>query len=217
MGFVVIATSAIIEIGAKGDVTPPANAWVYTHTRENLWQTAQPQTHLKLEATRRDMPSNVVSIQGGREQKQADDRRMNQADVDKYVSEASEGTLICRQSRRHRYPPINRNNIRFEGRSPEGFLIRRVECLDCQLAVQVQQWELIGSGRKRRVRKVASYLTYQEGRNGERYVAPSGLGSMTSAQVGEALMTSAIEGFTLLEINRSISKGDTLVHAQQVG
>lgn len=142
---------------------------------------------------------NLRSIQG--EQQRVTQRAAfvvaDQDDVEEYVAGASKGVLKCRYKGRHEFPDDLDGVLEFDGRTDDNLLYRKLRCKCCKLAIQVQYWSAVTmktTNGKTRVRwlKEKSYVTYETGQSGERYVASPGLGRIFPSQVQSAVMTRAM-------------------------
>jgi hypothetical protein len=140
--------------------------------------------------------STPLSTQGEQQQARDTFQFADQTFVDQLARNASDGIALCRQRYRHNYPPLPRSGMHFEGVTPNGYLIRRVECLDCGCGIQVQRWEAytVGTGRDQdiRVRPHSTVTEYQENEQGETYPT-LGHGMVRPRDFRDAIASSALD------------------------
>ncbi len=133
----------------------------------------------------------------------------DQATVDKYVAEASDGVLTCRERGRHFFPSIRTAGVRFSGMDTRGRFVRQLLCEVCELVYRVEKWETFKVGRKLRYRKVNSTISYDvTGPKGETYLKEKGHGRMKPTQVQEALVDYAMAGLSLTMVKEQAMRGD---------
>ena len=153
-----------------------------------------------------------LSLQG--EQQQARQTHWASPDqTDRYVrdqangDQADEDVLICRERNRHRYPPLRRNHMRFVGPpTPEGFMIRWVQCLDCARVPRTEEWDIRS--------KRGGAVNYAElvrftpdygwaARHGLRpYLLKSGHGRIRTKDVRNTLGLIAVEGLNIKDLRK---------------
>jgi hypothetical protein len=157
------------------------------------------------EATVADGTSGTAarSIQGEQQDQVQGYVRASEEDVDLYVDGVSDEVIMCRERGRHLFPTIRQAGIHFSEVDDEGLFIRRLTCTCCRLAVRVERWEGARRGGRTRFARVTSGLVYQDGPNGEVYLAPSGRGHMTPRQIGDSVASKALAGQTLTELRKA--------------
>ncbi|GDY32656.1 hypothetical protein [Gandjariella thermophila] len=148
-----------------------------------------------------------LSIQGEQQQEQGPVRASDD-DVDRYVDDAPDEVLACRERGRHLFPTIRQAGIEFTGVDRDGLFIRRVTCTCCGLAVRVERWEATKRGRHLRYQRVASDLEYRKGPDGQSYQAPPGRGRMTPRQIANSVASRALQGLSLAELRRAAARTD---------
>jgi hypothetical protein len=150
-----------------------------------------------------DTPVGTIhSIQGERQDAIRETFVMDMADVETYVETASDEVLLCREDR-HTFASI-RQGVHFEKQNSDGDWVRELPCTQCGgLAVRVEVWESIGSGDKRRFRRLSRTLRYPKRADGTSYLADSGRGRPTKKQIGDVLMTMALRGYTITDIRKN--------------
>ncbi|WP_271214863.1 hypothetical protein [Pseudonocardia halophobica] len=129
--------------------------------------------------------------------------RASEEDVDLYVDGVSDEVIMCRERGRHLFPTIRQAGIHFSEVDEEGLFIRRLTCTCCRLAVRVERWEGARRGGRTRFARVTSGLVYQDGPNGEAYLAPSGRGHMTPRQIGDSVASKALAGQSLTALRKA--------------
>lgn len=143
------------------------------------------------------VPDKVAADRTRSLQGEQQDRRFLYADrgfVSGYVRRVSDGILTCRQRYRHRYPPLSRTKIHFDGITPTGYLTRRSSpCLDCGCAIQVELFESFVERGEVRVEWHASRIEYIENELGETYPT-QGHGMVRPRDVKSEIVTMAIIG-----------------------
>lgn len=115
---------------------------------------------------------------------------MSESDVDAYVREAADETLVCRAGG-HRFPLREKGGFRFVGVTPEGFLLRHLTCQQCGLVRRVERWDVRHKGDKvTRMEFVSAAMDYSlRDHQGQGYLAKSGRGRMSRKQVRGAVAT----------------------------
>jgi hypothetical protein len=149
-----------------------------------------------------------LSIQGEQQQDHGS-VRASEDDVDRYVDDAPDEVLACRERGRHLFPTIRQAGIEFTGVDGDGLFLRRLTCTCCGLAVRVERWEAARRGRRIRYQRVASDLEYRKGPEGQTYEAPPGRGRMTPRQIANSVASQALHGTSLAELRRAATRADT--------
>jgi hypothetical protein len=148
-----------------------------------------------------------LSIQGEQEQ-EAGSVRASEDDVDRYVDNAPDEVLACRERGRHLYPSIRQAGIEFTGVDTNGLFLRKVVCTCCGLAVRVERWEATRRGRNMRYQRVAADLEYRIGPDGQTYEAPPGRGRMTSGQIANSVASQALKGQSVSELRQAAKRAE---------
>lgn len=153
--------------------------------------------------------SKFRSIQGEQQHQQQLDLFMPQEDVDTYVRESDDKVVECRERGRHPFETIRSSQMRFEGETEEGFLVRRQVCPCCGLAVRVEHWDVRHHrGRVTRCELVMARTEYRTERLKDgtvrRYVAPAGRGRIRPRQIRNTVGTMALSGMSYTELIREV-------------
>jgi len=123
----------------------------------------------------------------------------DQAEVDAYVAQASDEVLACRSRGRHTYEMLSKTErMRFEGVTPEGFLVRRILCGVCEKVFRVEEWDV----RHRRDVVTAMFLVRAYPKYKKGYLGKSGQGRMRPRAIQSAAGTTAMRGVSFRQLRR---------------
>lgn len=149
----------------------------------------------------------IRSIQGEQEQKTHDVYAMSDGDVERYVAEASDGVLACREDR-HQFGSMRSTasgGLRFTEEDSDGNFVRELLCTQCELAVRRERWGFIGVGKHRQFHRIDRQIRYLTGPKGEKYLVDTGHGKPSKRQIGDVLMTQELRKYTLTDIRKSLA------------
>lgn len=147
----------------------------------------------------------IKSIQAEQMPERGPAEYLTESEVDEYADSHSDEVVECRMGMRHDFPKPQRGVLAtFVDRDENGLYIAKIDCQRCGLAVRVEKWEPVRRGRGLRWRRVSKNVQYRKGRNGETYNLPPGTGRMRPLMLQESVMSRAMQGVTLTEINKQI-------------
>jgi hypothetical protein len=146
------------------------------------------------------------SIQGEQQQVIAETLWASDEDTAEWINKADDGWIICKQRSRHGYQRAKRGDrLQFTGKTKSGYYVRRVLCPDCKAVELVELWifkpkrgtqNIIGAAEL-----VGAYPNYLD----RSYLAAPGTGRMKTSKIRQLIVTDAMTGVDLREIEKEIA------------
>lgn len=148
-----------------------------------------------------------LSIQGVAEQAREETLWASDAEHRAWLEDASDGWVTCKERVRHGYRRAKRGErLHFRGKTKSGYYVRRELCPDCKAVELVELWMLKPKrGTKNIVDEAEMVLSYPNYVD-KSYLATPGTGRYRARTFRQIIVTEAMAGVDLREIEREIAE-----------
>ena len=151
-----------------------------------------------------------LSIQGERQREIEETLWASDDELRAWLNEAHPGWVVCKERVRHGYTRAKRGErLHFTGKTKKGYYVRRVLCPDCKAVEMVELWTFIPrKGTKNKIGEAEMILSYPNYVD-KNYLAVPGTGRMKTQRLRELMVTEAMVGLDLREIEDEIAQYET--------
>lgn len=148
-----------------------------------------------------------LSTQGEQQQKIESTLWASDADTARWLEDAKDGWVVCKQRVRHGYQRAKRGErLHFTGKTKSGYYVRRILCPDCKAVELVELWVFIPKkGTKNIIGEAELWISYPNYLDKD-YLAAPGTGRMKTSKIRQLIITEAMTGVDLRDIEKEIAE-----------